>query len=131
MHVLIIGAAGMLGRKLTQRLVADGGVGGEALSRLTLADVVAADDPGGNVPTTSLALDISATDAAGQLISDRPDLIFHLAAIVSGEAETDFEKGYRINLDGTRQLFEAIRLAGPDYRPRVVFTSSIAVFGSS
>ena len=57
-------------------------------------------------------------------------MIFHLAAIVSGEAEADFEKGYRINLDGTRALFEAIRLAGDDYRPRVVFASSIAVFGA-
>src|SRR5690606_11364760 len=64
-------------------------------------------------------------------IADRPDLIFHLAAIVSGEAEADFEKGYRVNLDGTRALLEAIRLAGTvePYRPRLVFTSSIAVFG--
>src|SRR5204862_4249704 len=57
-----------------------------------------------------------------------PELIFHLAAIVSGEAEADFEKGYRINLDGTRLLFEAIRRAS--YQPKVVFTSSIAVFGA-
>jgi nucleoside-diphosphate-sugar epimerase len=58
-------------------------------------------------------------------------VIFHLAAIVSGEAEADFEKGYRVNLDGTHVLFEAIRRAGPPaYTPRVVFTSSIAVFGA-
>ena len=59
-------------------------------------------------------------------------LIFHLAAIVSGEAEADFEKGYRINLDGTRFLLEAIRLEGlkSPYKPRLVFTSSIAVFGA-
>ena len=57
-------------------------------------------------------------------------MIFHLAAIVSGEAELDFEKGTRINLDGSRALLEAIRLAGDDYRPRLVFTSSIAVFGA-
>ena len=57
-------------------------------------------------------------------------MIFHLAAIVSGEAELDFDKGYRINLDGTRMLFDAIRLAGGGYKPRVVFTSSIAVFGA-
>ena len=59
-----------------------------------------------------------------------PTLIFHLAAIVSGEAEADFDKGYRINLDGTRRLFEAIRKVGDGYKPRVVFTSSIAVFGA-
>jgi nucleoside-diphosphate-sugar epimerase len=57
-------------------------------------------------------------------------VIFHLAAIVSGEAEADFDKGYRINLDGTRLLFDAIRKVGDGYRPRVVFTSSIAVFGA-
>jgi nucleoside-diphosphate-sugar epimerase len=56
-------------------------------------------------------------------------VIFHLAAIVSGEAEADFEKGYRINFDGTRNLYEAIR-ALPDYTPRLVFTSSIGVFGA-
>jgi nucleoside-diphosphate-sugar epimerase len=67
---------------------------------------------------------------AEALVAGRPDLILHLAAIVSGEAEADFEKGYRINLDGTRLLFEAIRLAGGGYRPRVIFTSSIAVFGA-
>ena len=60
----------------------------------------------------------------------RPDLIFHLAAIVSGEAEADFDKGYRINLDGTRFLFEAIRKLGGGYKPKVIFTSSIAVFGA-
>jgi len=66
------------------------------------------------------------------MVAARPDLIFHLAAIVSGEAEADFEKGYRINLDGTRLLFEAIRQEGvrQSYVPRVVFTSSIAVFGA-
>src|SRR6185437_12302682 len=57
----------------------------------------------------------------------RPQVIFHLAAIVSGEAEADFDKGYRVNFDGTRALFEAIRQEG--YVPRLVFTSSLAVFG--
>jgi nucleoside-diphosphate-sugar epimerase len=57
-------------------------------------------------------------------------VIFHLAAVVSAEAELDFEKGARINLDGSRVLLEAIRTAGNGYRPRLVFTSSIAVFGA-
>src|SRR6185436_18181305 len=60
---------------------------------------------------------------------ERPDVIFHLAAVVSGEAEADFEKGYRTNLDGTRYLLEAIR-AIDGYKPRLVFSSSIAVYGS-
>ncbi len=55
-------------------------------------------------------------------------MIFHLAAIVSGEAEADFDKGYRVNLTATWALFEALR--AKDQRPRVVFTSSIAVFGA-
>jgi nucleoside-diphosphate-sugar epimerase len=62
------------------------------------------------------------------LLSDRPDLIYHLAAVVSGEAERDFDKGYRVNLEASQSLFEAVRAAG--YRPRLVFTSSIAVFGT-
>ena len=57
-------------------------------------------------------------------------MIFHLAGVVSGEAELDFDKGYRVNLDGTRALLEAIRATGDGYKPRVVFTSSMAVFGA-
>jgi nucleoside-diphosphate-sugar epimerase len=76
----------------------------------------------------SAVSDLSAPGEAEKLIAQRPDTIFHLAAIVSGEAEADFEKGYRVNLDGTRRLFEAIRKE--NYKPRVIFTSSIAVFGA-
>ena len=67
------------------------------------------------------------------MIAERPDVVFHLAAIVSGEAEADFDKGYRINLDGTRLLFEAIRQEGirqGPYCPRLVFASSIVTFGA-
>jgi len=128
MKVLVIGAAGMVGRKLTAALLGKGEVGGQGISELSLADIVAAEVPVAGIPITSHAVDLSAPETATTLIADRPDLIFHLAAIVSGEAEADFEKGYRINLDGTRHLLEAIRLQ-PDYCPRLVFTSSIAVFG--
>jgi nucleoside-diphosphate-sugar epimerase len=133
MHILIIGAAGMVGRKLTQRLVADGGLGGQAMTALSLVDVIAPDAPPGTLArVTATALDLSAGGAAARCVAGRPDVIFHLAAIVSGEAEADFDKGYRINLDGTRALFEAIRQEGlrQPYAPRVVFTSSIAVFGA-
>ena len=119
MKALVTGAAGMIGRKLSQRLADD--------HELILHDVVSC-GPG------SVVSDLSTPGEAEKLVAARPDVVFHLAAIVSGEAEADFEKGYRINLDGTRQLFEAIRkegggAAGP-YRPRVVFASSIAVFGA-
>src|SRR5437763_11712086 len=133
MHILIIGAAGMVGRKLTDRLVRDGHLGGREITALTLADVVSPEPPrdfGGKLETP--IVDLSAQDAAAKLITSRPDIVVHLAAIVSGEAEADFERGYRINLDGTRALFEAIRLEGKSgpYRPRIVFTSSIAVYGA-
>lgn len=131
MHVLIIGAAGMLGRKLTASLLREG-LNGRAPDQLTLADVVAPPMPeGAPVETNLVTADLSAPGAAEQLVAGRPDVIFHLAAIVSGEAEADFGKGYRINVDGTRALFEAIRLTQPEgsYKPRVVFTSSLAVFG--
>ncbi len=123
----------MVGRKLTERLVADGGLGGRALERLTLTDVVEPQAPAGFAGNAAtLAADMSDPGVADRLIAERPDVIFHLAAIVSGEAEADFDKGYRINLDSTRHLFDAIRLEGAKaaYRPRVVFTSSIAVFGA-
>jgi nucleoside-diphosphate-sugar epimerase len=133
MHILIIGAAGMIGRKLTSRLIADGGLGGKPVTALTLVDVVEPPFPAGFQGTVNRsAEDLSTPGIAAQCLADRPDVIFHLAAIVSGEAEADFDKGYRINLDGTRYLFEAIRQAGlvQPYTPRVVFTSSIAVFGA-
>jgi len=126
MHVLIVGAAGMIGRKLTDRLVADGNVGGREIERLTLVDVVAPASRDGRAEVVSA--DLAAPGGAERLIENRPDLIVHLAAVVSGEAESDFEKGYRVNLDGTRALLEAVR-AADGYRPRLVFTSSIAVYG--
>jgi len=114
--ILITGAAGMIGRKLTERLRKDGA------RNLVLHDVVPA-GPGG------LVSDLSAPGEVDKLVAARPGTIFHLAAIVSGEAEADFEKGYRVNLDGTRLLFEAIRKI-EGYKPRLVFASSIAVFGA-
>src|SRR3954469_5868458 len=115
-RILVIGAAGMIGRKLAAQLRKQG------VGELIQQDVVPFE--GGIVS------DLSAPGEAEKLIARRPDLIFHLAAVVSGEAEADFEKGYRVNLDGTRYLFEAIRKGGDAYKPKVVFTSSIAVFGA-
>lgn len=130
MHVMIIGAAGMVGRKLTGRLVADGHLGGETLTALTLVDWVAPTAPAGFSGTVDLiAADLAQPGLAQRLTQARADVIFVLAAIVSGEAEADFDKGYATNLDGTRALFDALRIA-EDYVPRVVFTSSIAVFGT-
>ena len=130
-RVLVIGAAGMIGVKLTKRLVTDGSLAGKPIDILTLVDVVAPAAPEGALfKVETRAADVSQPGVAEAIVASRPDVIFHLAAIVSGEAEADFEKGYRVNLDGTRLLFEAIRKVGDSYKPRVVFTSSIAVFGA-
>jgi nucleoside-diphosphate-sugar epimerase len=129
MRVLIIGGAGMVGRKLAERLAKDGRVGAKEISHLTLQDVVAAEKPAAaRFPVEIVTGDLSDPASAPKLVAGKPDVIFHLAAIVSGEAEVEFDKGYRINMDGTRYLLEAVRQAGN--KPRLVFTSSIAVFGA-
>ena len=129
MKVLIIGGAGMVGRKLAERLAKDGALAGKAISKLTIYDVVPGATPAGaKMPVGIATGDLPAPGEADKLLADRPDVVFHLAAIVSGEAEQDFDKGYRINMDGTRGVLEAVRKAG--HKPRLVFASSIAVFGA-
>ena len=131
MHILMTGAAGMIGRKLTARLVKGGKLNGQPIDRLTLIDVVAPEKPVGFNGAVELSTgDLAGPGVAAKAVASRPDVIFHLAGVVSGEAETDFEKGYHVNLDGTRALLEAIRTTGDGYKPKVIFTSSIAVFGA-
>lgn len=130
MRIAIIGAAGMLGHKLALRLANEGMLDGKAISAMLRHDVVLSPPP----PQAAFDVethigDLSTADEASKLVGWKPDLIFNLAAIVSGEAEADFEKGYRINLDGTRHLLEAVRLSGRS-STQLVFTSSIAVFGA-
>jgi nucleoside-diphosphate-sugar epimerase len=132
MHALITGAAGMIGRKLVERLARDGAPDGKPLDQLTLVDVVepaAPADFGGGL--TRMTLDLASPGSASSTVAGRPDVIFHLAAVVSGEAEADLEKGYRVNFGGTRNLLDAVRLLGATtgWAPRVVFASSMAVFG--
>lgn len=131
MNILVIGGGGMVGVKLIARLAADGNLDGRPVTRILRQDVVLPPPPPASAfPIDTVIGDLSAPGEAEKLVAAKPDVIFHLAAIVSGEAEADFEKGYRINLDGTRYLFEAIRKVGGGYKPRVIFTSSIAVFGA-
>ncbi len=131
MHILITGAAGMIGRKLTARLIAVGALNGQPIDRLTLLDVSEPERPGrAAVRIDAVAADIADPATARAAIAGRPEMIFHLAGVVSGEAELDFEKGMRVNLDGSRALLEAIRTAGGSYHPKLVFASSIAVFGA-
>jgi len=129
MHILITGAAGMVGRKITERLLRDGRIGRLEISKLTLHDIVPSDArPTENTSIRPIVGDLSDRSVVDRLVAEKPDMIMHLAAIVSGEAEADFEKGYAVNFDGTRHLFEAVRLQ--HYQPRVIYASSIAVFGA-
>src|SRR5215472_5445747 len=121
----------MIGRKLTERLARDGGLNGQAIDSMTLLDVVLPAKPDGfSGKVETAAADLVAPGEAAKVVAQRPAVIFHLAGVVSGEAELDFDKGYHVNLDGMRALLEAIRATGDGYRPKVVYTSSIAVFGA-
>lgn len=127
MHILILGAAGMVGQKLVQQLCAGGEISGREITAMTLFDIVDPPKPLAAWPVSVRSGDLSQRSEVDSLLVHKPDLIFHLAGVVSGEAEQDFDKGYRVNLDGSHTLFEAIR--AQNYLPRVVFASSIAVFG--
>jgi nucleoside-diphosphate-sugar epimerase len=129
MRILVTGAAGMIGRKLTERLIRDGALAGRQIDAIDLHDIVPPPMPEATgIAVNAVTGDLAGPGAAAALVAARPDVVFHLAGIVSGEAEVNFDLGYRVNLDGTRALFDAIRAA--TYMPRVVFTSSIAVFGA-
>ena len=132
MKILVTGSAGMIGRKLVERLVRDKSLGAKSIESLALVDVIDSPVPAGAPKDTKpIVADFSEKGVAATLIQERPDVIFHLAAIVSGDAEANFEKGYRINFNGTWALFEAIRQEGEKspYMPRFVFASTLAVFG--
>src|SRR5271157_5660565 len=124
----------MIGRKLCERLSHDGRLAGRTIEEAHLADIVTPPPLEAPLPVGREACDIAASYVAPKLAALQPDVIFLLASVVSGEAEADFDKGYAINLGGTQALFEAIRrehlLSGGAYRPRLIFTSSIAVFGA-
>jgi len=129
MDVLVVGGAGMIGTKLAGSLARDAVLAGGSIERLSLADVVEPGRPTASFDVETVVADLAEEGVADDLVAGRPDVIFHLAAVVSGAAEADFEEGYRTNLDGTRALLESIRRLGDGYCPRVVFASSIAVFG--
>jgi nucleoside-diphosphate-sugar epimerase len=131
MDVLITGGAGFLGVKLAKKLLERGTLAGldgkqHTLSRIVLLDQVAAQgftDP----RIVSMTGDVADAASVARALTPSVQTVFHLAAVVSGEAESDFDLGMRINLDATRILLEQARRNGN--KPRFVFTSSVAVFG--
>ncbi|MFW7354780.1 MAG: D-erythronate dehydrogenase [Brucella sp.] len=128
MRILVTGAAGMIGRKLVSRLVETGKLGGRSITALDLFDVVSCGLPDvSGIEITDIVGDIGDPATVTLLTTKQPDVVFHLASIVSGEAETNFELGYKVNVDGGRALLEGVRVN--NNRPRFVFASSGAVFG--
>jgi nucleoside-diphosphate-sugar epimerase len=126
MKLLITGGAGFVGARLARTLLARGTLAGATIDQIVLADQFA--------PPADLATDKRVRALTGPLLeqcagfaAERFDGVYHLASAVSGECELDFDLGMRSNLDSTRALLEALRKAGN--APRVVFSSSVAVFG--
>src|SRR5499433_2325664 len=132
MKVVITGGAGFLGKKLARRILQQGSLAGpdgkpEKVSELVLFDVTRASGPGLDDPRVKTVTGDIANFASVQTIVQGASTVFHFAAVVSAGAEADFDLGYRVNLDGTRNVLEACRALGTN--PRVIFTSSLAAYG--
>ena len=128
--ILVIGGGGMVGQKLAKAL-AEHGLGDDPAPDVTLLDLGFPE--GGAQAKRHVTGSMRDAETMTRLIEDRPDIVFHLAAIVSGEAETNFDLGWQTNMLAFWTFLEALRAehlaSGETFRPRVVFTSSIAVFG--
>ena len=133
MKIVVTGGTGFIGRRIVSALLARDSITGptgaaEPIEQVVALDAVPPDPAMPEDPRLSVVTgDIADPALFGSVLDDATGLVFHLAAVVSGAAEADFDLGMRVNLDGTRYLLEACRrLATP---PRLVFASSVAVFG--
>jgi len=131
MKVVIIGGGGFIGQKLAQKLADTKQINGQTISKLVLADIQKPGFVNGSVPVEYKTIDISNKADVGELFADNPDVVFHLAAIVSGEAESDFDLGMRVNLSGSMNILDAAarQTATSGKMPIVIFASSAAVHG--
>jgi nucleoside-diphosphate-sugar epimerase len=127
MKVVITGGAGFLGKKLARKILEGAGLGGQRVSELLLFDVAKASGPGLDDPRVVAMDGDIANFSTVQSIVQGASSVFHFAAVVSAGAEADFDLGYRVNLDGARNVLEACRALGTN--PRVIFTSSLAAYG--
>ena len=123
MQILITGGAGFLGQRLAKALLTSS----LAFDELVLVDVVMPLNPGNDARITCQQVDLSEEGAAKTIVTSTTGIIFHLAAVVSSQAEKEFDLGWKVNLDVTRQLLEACRHQQPGIR--LVFASSLAVYG--
>ena len=127
MRILITGGGGFLGQKLAKALVARGQIRGKAITAIELVDVVPPAPVEADFPVLTHVYDISKTKQAQECFVHKPDVVWHLAAVVSGAAEADLDLGLRVNLQGTLNIFEGARGAGNC--PVVVYASSWAAHG--
>lgn len=130
-HVLITGGGGFLGQKLAARLAQLGEVGGLGIRSLTLTDVAPPKPVDAAFPVRAEVVDISDPLAVQKLFEDTFDTIYHLAAVVSGQAEAEFDLGLQVNLFGTLNLLQAARMQDARIgRPaKFIYASSCAVHG--
>jgi D-erythronate 2-dehydrogenase len=126
MKVSILGGGGFLGRKIAAKLAMDGALGGQTVSALTLFDVAVPPKPDASFPINSIGGDVVALP--DDAIPAGTDVVFHLAAVVSAQAEADYDLGRRVNIRGTDAVIDRCRTLGTC--PRVVFTSSVASFSA-
>jgi D-erythronate 2-dehydrogenase len=126
MKVSILGGGGFLGRKIAAKLAMDGALGGQTVSALTLFDVAEPLKPDASFPINSIGGDVVALPDGA--IPAGTDVVFHLAAVVSAQAEADYDLGRRVNIRGTDAVIDRCRTLGTC--PRVVFTSSVASFSA-
>jgi len=131
MKVSILGGGGFLGRKIAAKLAKDGALGGRPVTELTLFDMAEAPKPDASFPVFSIGGDV--VNLPDSAIPDGTEVVFHLAAVVSAQAEADYDLGRRVNMRGTDAVIDRCRVLSADggTRPRVVFTSSVASFSTT